>query len=240
PSTWSTRLTLPAPASSSAPQSPERAGLVVLGHAYAWAGLLRDADGVALASGTMAADAAAEEVQVHRLLTAAPAAEVTLGLQLDTTAGGRVTLTALLDGERLPLLVDWQAEKGHWIGAEVGLFDSPRHGAPSTRGPPGSLRAGGRSSRRTGDLEARGRGGPTITQVAEAAGVSRATVSRVLNQHPSVDPGIGARVREAAQRLQYRPNATARNLSTGRTRTIALIIPDMGNPMFQSLLRGIS
>src|SRR5690625_6496771 len=87
---------------------------------------------------------------------------------------------------------------------------------------------------------ARGRGGPTITQVAEAAGVSRATVSRVLNQHPSVDPGIGARVREAAQRLQYRPNATARNLSTGRTRTIALIIPDMGNPMFQSLLRGIS
>src|SRR5699024_3546373 len=61
-------------------------------------------------------------VQVHRLLTADPAAEVTLGLQLDTTAGGRVTLTALLDGERLPLLVDWQAEKGHWIGAEVGLF----------------------------------------------------------------------------------------------------------------------
>src|SRR5699024_1487741 len=118
--------------------------------------------------------------------------------------------------------------------------DSPRHGAPSTRGPPGILRAGGRPSRRTGDLMARGRGGPTITQVAEAAGVSRATVSRVLNQHPSVDPGIGARVREAAQRLQYRPNATARNLSTGRTRTIALIIPDMGNPMFQSLLRGIS
>ena len=87
---------------------------------------------------------------------------------------------------------------------------------------------------------ARGRGGPTITQVAEAAGVSRATVSRVLNQHPSVDPGIGARVLEAAQLLQYRPNVTARNLSTGRTRTIALIIPDLGNPMFQSLLRGIS
>ncbi|MGN7210546.1 MULTISPECIES: family 43 glycosylhydrolase [Brachybacterium] len=122
PSTWSTRLTLPAPASSSVPQSPERAGLVVLGHAYAWAGLLRDADGVALASGTMAADATTEEVQVHRRLTADPAAEATLGLELDTTVNGRVTLTALLDGERLPLLVDWQAEKGHWIGAEVGLF----------------------------------------------------------------------------------------------------------------------
>src|SRR5690625_868988 len=122
PSTWSTRLTLPAPASSSAPQSPERAGRVVLGHAYACAGLLGAADGVALAPGPLAADAAADEAQLHRLLTADPAAEVTLGLQLDTTAGGRVTLTALLDGERLPLLVDWQAEKGHWIGAEVGLF----------------------------------------------------------------------------------------------------------------------
>lgn len=86
----------------------------------------------------------------------------------------------------------------------------------------------------------RGRGGPTITQVAEAAGVSRATVSRVLNEHPSVDPLIGARVREAAKRLQYRPNMIARHLSTGRTRTIALIIPDLGNPMYQSLLRGIS
>jgi len=87
---------------------------------------------------------------------------------------------------------------------------------------------------------ARGRGGPTITQVAESAGVSRATVSRVLNDHPSVDPDIGARVREAARRLHYRPNVIARNLSTGRTRTIALIIPDLANPMYQSLLRGIS
>ena len=87
---------------------------------------------------------------------------------------------------------------------------------------------------------ARGRGGPTITQVAESAGVSRATVSRVLNDHPSVDPDIGARVREAARRLHYRPNVIARNLSTGRTRTIALVIPDLANPMYQSLLRGIS
>lgn len=83
-------------------------------------------------------------------------------------------------------------------------------------------------------------GGPTITQVAEAAGVSRATVSRVLNGRPSVDPLIGARVREAADRLQYRPNLTARYLSTGRTMTISLVIPDLGNPMFQSMLRGLT
>lgn len=87
---------------------------------------------------------------------------------------------------------------------------------------------------------ARGSGGTTITQVAEAAGVSRATVSRVLNGRTSVDPSIGARVREAADRLQYRPNLTARYLSTGRTFTIALVIPDLGNPMFQAILRGIS
>ncbi|UVY84958.1 PmoA family protein [Brachybacterium sp. NBEC-018] len=87
---------------------------------------------------------------------------------------------------------------------------------------------------------ARGGGGPTITQVAEAAGVSRATVSRVLNGRTSVDPVIGARVKDAADRLQYRPNLLARNLSTGKTFTIALVIPDLGNPMFQSILRGLS
>ena len=87
---------------------------------------------------------------------------------------------------------------------------------------------------------ARSSGGPTITQVAEAAGVSRATVSRVLNGRTTVDPSIGARVREAADRLQYRPNLTARYLSTGRTMTVSLVIPDLGNPMFQSILRSLT
>lgn len=85
----------------------------------------------------------------------------------------------------------------------------------------------------------RGGGGPTITQVAEEAGVSRATVSRVLNGRSTVAPDIGERVRRAAERLQYRPNLTARNLSTGRTMTIALVVPDLGNPMFQTILRGL-
>src|SRR5690625_942814 len=87
---------------------------------------------------------------------------------------------------------------------------------------------------------ARSRGGPTITQVAEAAGVSRATVSRVLNNRASVDPSIGVRVRDAAEKLHYRPNLTARNLSTGRTMTIALVLPDLSNPMFQSVLRSLT
>lgn len=82
--------------------------------------------------------------------------------------------------------------------------------------------------------------GPTITQVAEAAGVSRATVSRVLNGRTTVDPAIGARVREAAERLRYRPNLTARYLSTGRTMTVSVVIPDLGNPMFQGILRSLT
>lgn len=87
---------------------------------------------------------------------------------------------------------------------------------------------------------ARSNVGPTITEVAAAAGVSRATVSRVLNGRPTVDPVIGARVREVAERLQYRPNLTARYLSTGRTMTVSLVIPELGNPMFQSVLRSLT
>src|SRR5262249_55402849 len=53
---------------------------------------------------------------------------------------------------------------------------------------------------------------PRLADVAEAAKVSAATVSRVLNSSPSVDPVLADRVRVAAARLGYRPNAIARNL----------------------------
>src|SRR5699024_9901414 len=94
--------------------------------------------------------------------------------------------------------------------------------------------------RRTGQLMPRGSTGPTITQVAEAASVSRATVSRVLNGRPTVDPKIGARVREVAERLHYRPNFTARNLSTGRTLTVAIVVPYPGSPTFQPSRRSLT
>lgn len=79
----------------------------------------------------------------------------------------------------------------------------------------------------------------TIGEVAAAAGVSRATVSRVMNGRTSVAPEIAARVHAAADRLQYRPSNTARSLSLGRTNTVALVVPDLGNPMFQQILRGV-
>lgn len=78
----------------------------------------------------------------------------------------------------------------------------------------------------------------TIGDVASAAGVSRATVSRVLNGRSTVDPALIARVEAVIDELDYRPSETARNLSLGRTNTVAVVVPDLGNPMFQAILRG--
>ncbi|WP_432514439.1 DUF6807 family protein [Kineococcus sp. SYSU DK001] len=83
------------------------------------------------------------------------------------------------------------------------------------------------------------RGGATISQVAAAAGVSQATVSRVMNRRTTVAPEIAARVRAAAEELRYRPSTTARSLSLGRTGTVALVVPDLSNPVFQQVLRGV-
>lgn len=80
----------------------------------------------------------------------------------------------------------------------------------------------------------------TIDDVAAAAQVSRATVSRVMNGLASVDPAIADRVRAAVERLNYRPSETARSLSLGRTNTVAIVVPDLANPMFQAILRGVT
>ncbi|HEY5249952.1 MAG TPA: LacI family DNA-binding transcriptional regulator, partial [Dermatophilaceae bacterium] len=78
----------------------------------------------------------------------------------------------------------------------------------------------------------------TIGEVASAAGVSRATVSRVMNGRSTVQPRMAQRVRAAAAELQYRPSSVARSLSLGRTDTVAFVVPDLSNPMFQQILRG--
>ncbi|HEU5107596.1 MAG TPA: LacI family DNA-binding transcriptional regulator [Micromonosporaceae bacterium] len=79
----------------------------------------------------------------------------------------------------------------------------------------------------------------TIYDVARQAEVSPATVSRVVNGHANVDPVLAARVREAMRELDYRPNAVARNLRRSRTSLWAVIISDIGNPFFTSLVRGV-
>lgn len=79
-----------------------------------------------------------------------------------------------------------------------------------------------------------------ITDVARAAGVSLSTVSRVMNGNATVDPELAARVRATASELGYTASPLARSLVLGRTQTIAVVVPDLANPTFQAILRGIS
>ncbi|GHJ47919.1 LacI family transcriptional regulator [Catellatospora sp. TT07R-123] len=79
----------------------------------------------------------------------------------------------------------------------------------------------------------------TIYDVARQAGVSAATVSRVVNGRASVDAGLAARVQQAMRELDYRPNALARNLRRRQTSIWAVIISDIGNPFFTAMVRGI-
>jgi LacI family transcriptional regulator len=81
---------------------------------------------------------------------------------------------------------------------------------------------------------------PTIADVAARAGVSLATVSRVMNGNASVDHALADRVRAAALELNYSASPVARSLVLGKTNTIAVVIPDLGNPSFHGILRGLS
>src|ERR1700674_950568 len=68
-----------------------------------------------------------------------------------------------------------------------------------------------------------------MADVARAAGVSHQTVSRVVNQHPSVTPETRAKVRQVIAELGYRPNSTARALARRRSGIIGLATTDVGN-----------
>ena len=79
----------------------------------------------------------------------------------------------------------------------------------------------------------------TIKDVAQYAGVSKATVSRVLNKHAYVAEDVRQRVQEAIDTLGYQPNRAARRLRANSSEILGLIIPDIENPLFQSLVRGV-
>jgi LacI family transcriptional regulator len=80
----------------------------------------------------------------------------------------------------------------------------------------------------------------TIADVAARAGVSLATVSRVMNGNSSVDQALAERVRAAAAELNYTASPLARSLVLGKTNTIAVVVPDLENPSFHGVLRGLS
>lgn len=79
----------------------------------------------------------------------------------------------------------------------------------------------------------------TIYDVAREAGVSMATVSRVVNNNPNVKPQTRKKVFEAIERLGYRPNAVARGLASKKTTTVGVVIPDIANAIFAEVARGI-
>ncbi len=79
----------------------------------------------------------------------------------------------------------------------------------------------------------------TIHDVAQRAGVSSATVSRVLSDKPHVSQEIRDRVYAAIEELNYQPNRVARSLRVQRTSIIGLIISDIQNPFFLSLVRAV-
>ena len=78
----------------------------------------------------------------------------------------------------------------------------------------------------------------TISDVAKEADVSTMTVSRVVNNKGEISQRTRERVQQAIDRLQYRPSAIARSLTTQQTRTIGLMVPDISNPFFPEIVRG--
>jgi len=85
----------------------------------------------------------------------------------------------------------------------------------------------------------------TLEEIAKLSGVSRSTVSRVINNDPNVRDDTRARVWEIVRKLNYQPNAAARGLAAGRTRVLGLVIPTgvaalFTDPYFPILIQGVT
>lgn len=88
-------------------------------------------------------------------------------------------------------------------------------------------------------------GSPTLEMVAARAGVSRATVSRVVNASPKVTPEVVQLVNTAIEELNYVPNRAARSLASRKTQVIALVVPEsaakvFADPFFASVVQGVA
>ena len=80
----------------------------------------------------------------------------------------------------------------------------------------------------------------TIKDIAKEAGVSKSTVSRVLNGTGYVREETKRKVEEVIKRYHYTPSSIARNLSRKESNTIGVLIQEVGNPFFAELLEGIT
>lgn len=80
----------------------------------------------------------------------------------------------------------------------------------------------------------------TVADVAQKAGVSKATAARVLGGYGTVSDRVREAVTAAARALDYRPNELARSMTTGRSGTIGVVVGDIENPFFSLAVRGIA
>jgi LacI family transcriptional regulator len=78
-----------------------------------------------------------------------------------------------------------------------------------------------------------------MSDVAREAGVSTMTVSRVVNDKGEISPATRHRVLAVIERLGYRPSSIARGLATQRTGTLGFVVPDISNPFFSDIARGV-
>jgi LacI family transcriptional regulator, repressor for deo operon, udp, cdd, tsx, nupC, and nupG len=99
------------------------------------------------------------------------------------------------------------------------------------------VRKGGKAA--ASDVAPQPRRVHTVKEIAAIAKVSVATVSRALQRPEIVSPETRERIHAVVKRLGYTPNALARNLRTARTRLIIALLPDITNPFFSEVIRGI-
>jgi LacI family transcriptional regulator len=88
------------------------------------------------------------------------------------------------------------------------------------------------------EKRSRKQGRPDIYAVANLAGVSIATVSRTINNVPTVDPKLAQRVWKAVDKLGFSPNTQARALVSGRSHLLGLIVSEITNPFYPELVQG--
>jgi LacI family transcriptional regulator len=83
-------------------------------------------------------------------------------------------------------------------------------------------------------------GKPTINDIARLAGVSKATVSRVLNHKPDVDPATRERVMRIVEEQSFVPSITATGLAGGQSRLIGVLVPEFTWPFISDIMRGVA
>src|SRR5438552_14289659 len=79
----------------------------------------------------------------------------------------------------------------------------------------------------------------TVKDIAAAVGVSVTTVSNVFNGRPNVGCATRQKILRVAKQMEYHPNRAAQAMRTGRTRAIALVLPDLTNPFFPELAQAV-